>query len=135
MSEQAETDTEILLVEDNPGDVRLVEEALRETASTLHVTRDGKETLNFLRRQSEFHGAPHLDTVLLDLNLPKIDGTQVLDTIRSDPALDHVRVIIVTSAQERDVDFDREEIDEDDFITKPADPDEFMTLVRTAVFA
>lgn len=132
MGEQA--DIEILLVEDNPGDVRLVEEALRETASTLHIARDGKEALAFLQQKNEFKDAPRPNIVLLDLNLPKVDGAQVLDEIRNDPSLGHIRVVIITSARQKEVEFDRGEIDEDDFITKPSDPDEFMTLVRRTVF-
>lgn len=134
MTEVAATDPEVLLVEDNPGDVRLVEEALRETASSLHITRDGREALQFLRQEDEFDAAPQPDIVLLDLNLPKVDGVQVLEEIRSDPALEGIRVVIITSARERDVDLDRDAGGEDAFITKPADPDEFMSVVQGAVF-
>lgn len=134
MAEVGATDPEVLLVEDNPGDVRLVEEALQETAGSLHITRDGREALQFLRQEDEFDDAPQPDIVLLDLNLPKVDGAQVLEEIRSDPALEGIRVVIITSARERDVDLDREAGDEDAFITKPADPDEFISVVQAAIF-
>lgn len=134
MGEGSETSIDILLVEDNPGDVRLVEEALHGTHSTLHITKDGKEALDFLHQRNEFIDAPRPSIVLLDLNLPTVDGTHVLDEIRSNPELEHLRVIIVTSAQEEYVDLETYDFDEDNFLTKPADPDEFMALVRSSIF-
>ncbi|WP_408956665.1 response regulator [Natrinema sp. 74] len=134
MDEGAETDVEILLVEDNPGDVRLIKEALDETNSTLHITSDGREALDFLHRRNEFTDAPRIDIILLDLNLPKVDGRQVLDEIRNDSELDDIRVIIVTSAQEEHTTFEQGELDVSDFLTKPANPEEFMALVRSSIF-
>lgn len=131
MGDRAESGVEILLVEDNPGDVRLVEEALHETDSTLHITRDGREALDFLHRRNEFTDAPRPDIVLLDLNLPQVDGTRVLDEIRSTPELKHLRVNVFTSAREEDSSQELNDLDANDFFTKPTDPDEFMALVRS----
>lgn len=134
MADPGETGVTILLVEDNPGDVRLVEEALHETSSTLRIVNDGREALDFLHQRNGFADAPHPDIVLLDLNLPKVDGTEVLREIRGDPDLRHVRVIIITSAEVEHTDLEPDVVDEISFLTKPADPDEFMSLVRSYVF-
>lgn len=134
MGEPAETDVDILLVEDNPGDVRLVEEALRETPATLHIVNNGREALDFLHQRNGFTDAPDPDIVLLDLNLPKVDGTEVLSEIRSEPELRNIRVIIITTAQAQYTDLESNVVDEADFLTKPADPDEFLSLVRSSIF-
>lgn len=134
MDDRAGADCEILLVEDNPEDVRLVEEALQDTPGTLHITRDGKDALDFLQQRNGFSDAPRPDIVLLDLNLPKVDGTRVLDELRSTSHLDHSRVIIITSAQEQDTDLPLEESEVDAFIMKPVDPDEFISRVQTAIY-
>ena len=134
MDDGAETGAEILLVEDNPGDVRLVKEALDETDSTLHIASDGAEALDFLHQRNEFTDAPRPEVILLDLNLPKVDGTEVLDEVRSDPELSEIRVIIVTSAQEEYSGLEQDDLAGDNFLTKPADPEEFMTLIRSSIF-
>lgn len=133
MDEPAGDEIAILVVEDNPGDIRLVEEAVQETDSTLHVVRDGKEALDFLHQRNDFTDVSLPDIVLLDLNLPKVDGTRVLEEIRRNPALNQIRIIILTSAQAEHADVDPEKIGEDDFLTKPADPDEFIALVRSRI--
>ena len=97
---------QILLVEDDPDDVLLTTEVLRETRipSDLHVAMDGEEAMNFFRRQDRFADAPVPDLVLLDLNLPKKDGRQVLVEIKADPTLRRIPVIVLTtSGAERDV--------------------------------
>lgn len=96
----------ILLVEDNPGDVRLTIEALREgkVHNNLHVVGDGVDALAFLHREGQYADAPMPDLVLLDLNLPKKDGRQILTEIKADPELRRIPVIVLTtSAAERDV--------------------------------
>ncbi|UHQ95321.1 response regulator [Haloterrigena alkaliphila] len=135
MDEGAAGSVEVLLVEDNPGDVRLVEEALQEADSALHITRDGTEALDFLHQRNEFTDVPRPDIVLLDLNLPQVDGTQVLDEIRSDPELKQLRVTVLTSVPEEYASPELDELDANDFFTKPADPDEFMALVRSRIVA
>ena len=134
MDDGAETDVEILLVEDNPGDVRLVEEALDDTDSTLHIASDGREALDFLHQRNEFTDAPQPDFILLDLNLPKVDGTEVLDEVRSDPEISGIRIVIVTSAQEEYSGLEQDELDVTNFLTKPSDPEEFMALIRSSIF-
>lgn len=92
---------EILLVEDNPGDARLAVEALRDARvrSRLHIVSDGAEALAFLRQQGEYAAMPRPDIILLDLNLPGIDGRQVLAEIKSDPALRRIPIVVLTSSQ------------------------------------
>src|SRR5689334_19147626 len=97
---------EILLVEDNPGDVRLTEEALREgkVANNLNVAMDGVEALAFLRRQGKHGGKPRPDLVLLDLNLPRKDGREVLAEVKADPELRSIPVVVLTTSKaEEDV--------------------------------
>lgn len=130
---EEQTGDDLLLVEDNPGDIRLVEEALQGTNHTLHIVRDGKEALNFLHQRNDFTDRPRPDIVLLDLNLPKIDGVRVLDEIRSDPELNQIRVIILTSAQPEHADVDPENLEETGFLTKPTNPDKFIALVRSLI--
>src|SRR5256886_7537047 len=97
---------EILLVEDNPGDARLTREALRDAKvrNHLHVAADGVEALAFLRREGKHEAVPKPDLILLDLNLPKKDGREVLDEIKRDDRLRHIPVVILTTSQaERDI--------------------------------
>jgi len=91
---------EILLVEDNPGDVRLVREALAESGGTsrLHTVGDGAEALAFVRREGEYADAPRPDLILLDLNLPRMDGREVLKAVKSDPETRDIPVIILTTS-------------------------------------
>lgn len=99
-------DAEILLVDDNPADVRLVREALRESRlrNELYVAGDGEEALAFLRREQGFADAPRPDLVLLDLNLPRKNGREVLAEMKSDPALKDIPVVILTTSNsDRDV--------------------------------
>src|SRR5690606_9452061 len=92
---------EILLVEDNAGDVRLTREALKEgrIRNRLHVVSDGEHALRFLRRQDEYADAPRPDLILLDLNLPRLDGREVLTDIKNDPRLKQIPVVVLTSSR------------------------------------
>src|SRR5690349_20340134 len=92
---------EILLVEDNPGDARLTREALTHSKvrNRLHHARDGEEAMAFLRREGKFADAPAPDLVLLDLNLPRRDGREVLEDIKGDAQLMHIPVVVLTSSQ------------------------------------
>jgi len=124
---------DILLVEDNPGDVRLTEEAFREgqIKNTLHVVNDGVEALTFLRQRDEYADAPRPDIVLLDLNLPRKDGDEVLDEIRDDPDLEALPVVVLTSSEAQEDIVQSYELQANAFLTKPVDPEEFIEVVRT----
>jgi chemotaxis family two-component system response regulator Rcp1 len=124
---------EILLVEDNPGDVRLTREALREgkVRNNLYVVSDGVEALAFLRRQGQHIDAARPDLILLDLNLPRKDGREVLQDIKSDPALRHIPVVVLTSSQ-ADQDIIRAyDLHANCYVTKPVDFEQFIHVVRT----
>jgi chemotaxis family two-component system response regulator Rcp1 len=124
---------EILLVEDNPADVRLTQEALRDAKvhNRLHVAIDGVEALAFLRHQGRHADAPKVELVLLDLNLPRKDGREVLEEIKSDPQLQRTPVVILTtSADEEDV-LRSYACHANCYITKPVDLPQFMKVVRS----
>jgi two-component system, chemotaxis family, response regulator Rcp1 len=123
---------EILLVEDNPADIRLTQEGLKEgkVANRLHAVTDGKEALDFLHRRGAHSDAPRPDVILLDLNLPGIDGHAVLKQIKGDPALRAIPVVIVTSSEaESDVVRSYEE-HANCFISKPIDFEGFLRVVH-----
>ncbi len=124
---------EILLVEDNPGDVRLTREALRDgkMKNNLHVAMDGVEALAFLRREGRHTAAPRPDVILLDLNLPKKNGREVLAEVKSDPELMRIPVVVLTtSADEHDV-LKAYEYHANCYITKPVDLEKFLDVVRS----
>jgi two-component system, chemotaxis family, response regulator Rcp1 len=123
---------EILLVEDNPGDVRLTVEVLKEVEvhTNLSVVKDGVEAMAFLRREGHYTDAPRPDLVLLDLNLPKKDGLELLTDINRDPNLKDIRVVILTTSEaEKDIhkSFD---LDASSYIIKPIDVDRFMMVLK-----
>lgn len=123
---------EILLVEDNPGDVRLTMEALKEGKihNTLSVVKDGVEAMAFLRREGKYANAPHPDLILLDLNLPKKDGREVLTEIKSDKNLKRIPVVILTSSEaEKDI-VSTYDLHANCYITKPVDLDQFIKIVK-----
>jgi two-component system, chemotaxis family, response regulator Rcp1 len=124
---------EILLVEDNPGDVRLTIEGLNEgkVRNNLNVARDGVEALRFLRRQGSFSNAPRPDLILLDLNLPRMDGREVLAEVKADPAFKTIPVVVLTTSRaDQDV-FRSYELQANCYITKPVDLEQFITVVRS----
>ena len=135
-SEQARRGgTEILLVEDNPGDVRLMEEALQERHEPTHlsVVGDGEEAMGFLRQQGEFAHAVRPDLILLDLNLPKKNGYEVLAEIRQDAQLKDIPVIVMTSSA-NPTDLRRAyDLYANCCITKPIHLEEFFKLVKALV--
>jgi len=123
---------EILLVEDNPDDVDLTIEAFKESSSKsrLHVVEDGVEALAFLRRQGTYAAAPRPDLILLDLNLPKKSGHEVLREVKADPDLRQIPVVVLTtSAADNDVDRSYQ-LAANCYITKPVDLDAFVSVVR-----
>ena len=124
---------EILLIEDNPGDVRLTREALRDTEvhTRLSVVADGEAALAFLRREGPFAEAPRPDLILLDLNLPKKDGREVLAEIKADPALRRIPVVVLTTSEaEQDI-VRSYDLHANCYITKPVDLDAFIEVVRS----
>jgi CheY-like chemotaxis protein len=134
MSSQAVSrPVEVLLVEDNPGDVRLTREALREgkIRNNLHVARDGVEALAFLRRQGEHAGAPRPDLILLDLNLPRKDGREVLTEIKDDASLRQIPVVVLTSSQAEEDIIRAYDLHANCYISKPVDLDQFISVVRS----
>jgi chemotaxis family two-component system response regulator Rcp1 len=124
---------EILLVEDNPGDVRLTREALAEAKvrNNLAVANDGVEALAYLRRESPHEGATRPDLVLLDLNLPRKDGREVLAEIKADPDLRRLPVVVLTtSTAEQDI-LESYNLYANCYITKPVDLDQFLAIVTS----
>jgi two-component system, chemotaxis family, response regulator Rcp1 len=123
---------EILLVEDSPGDVKLTQEALRdaEVPNVLHVARDGEEAMRFLRREGEFAGKPRPDLILLDLNMPRMDGREVLAVIKADADLRRIPVIILTTSQSEDDIAEAYSLAANCYVAKPVDLDEFLDVVR-----
>jgi two-component system, chemotaxis family, response regulator Rcp1 len=124
---------EILLVEDNSADVVLVREALREgkVRNDIHVAADGIEAMKFLRRRGEFDKAPRPDLILLDLNLPLKDGREVLEEIKSDPELQSIPVVILTTSKDEEDVTKSYQLHANSFITKPVSFDQFLKVMRS----
>jgi len=123
----------VLLVEDNPADVRLTREVLADgkITNTLHVVADGEEAMAFLRHKGPFASAPRPDLILLDLNLPKKDGREVLAEVKSDPSLKLIPVVILTTSRsDRDI-LESYNLHANCYISKPVDLLQFMEVVRT----
>lgn len=126
------TPIEILLVEDSPADVRLTKEVLGKASvrNTLHVVRDGVDAMAFLRREGGYADAPMPDLILLDLNLPRKPGREVLAEIKQDPALKRIPVVVLTtSAAERDI-IEAYGLHANSYITKPIDLDQFIEMMK-----
>ena len=124
---------EILLVEDNAGDVRLTQEAFRscKIVNRLTVVSDGVEALALLRRQGHYADAPRPDVILLDLNLPRKDGREVLAEVKEDPDLKRIPVVIVTSSSaEQDV-LRSYDLHANCYVTKPVDLEKFVEVVKS----
>jgi two-component system, chemotaxis family, response regulator Rcp1 len=124
---------EILLVEDNPGDVRLTREALREgkVYNNLHWAKDGVEALEFLRREGKYSDAPRPDIILLDLNLPKKDGREVLESIKNDDRFKQIPVVILTTSEAEEDVLRSYALHANCYITKPVDLDKFIVVVQS----
>jgi len=123
----------ILLVEDNPADVRFTQEAFREAKvlNTLHVVPDGVEAMEFLRREGKYAKAERPDVILLDLNLPRKNGYEVLAEIKEDPRLKRIPVVILTTSEaEQDV-LKTYNLHANCYITKPVGLDQFIDVVQT----
>ena len=128
-----EQSIEILLVEDNDGDVRLTIEALKEgkVRNRLTVARDGVEALQILRKEGKFADAPRPDLVLLDLNLPRKDGREVLAEIKNDPGLRRIPVVVLTTSQAEEDIIRTYDLHANCYITKPVGLDNFLQVVKT----
>ncbi|MCB8912244.1 two component system response regulator [Rhodococcus rhodochrous] len=123
---------DVLLVEDDPGDELMTREAFEDNkiGNTLHVVRDGEEALDFLYRRGQYENAPRPDLILLDLNLPKYDGRQVLEQVKSDSDLTDIPVVVLTtSAAEEDI-LRSYKLHANAYVTKPVDLDQFIRAVR-----
>ncbi len=119
----------VLLVEDNPGDVDLVTDAVRDFPCDISVASDGVEAMEFLRREGRHQGAVEPDLVLLDLNLPRLSGREVLARVKEDPALKHIPVVVLSSSQARHDLLETYRLHANCFVTKPVDLDEFLASV------
>lgn len=123
---------DILLIEDNPHDVRLTMEAFKDAkvSNNLTVAADGEEALKVLRREGEYAGSPRPDLILLDLNLPKKSGREVLEEIKHDPDLLRIPVVVLTTSEnEKDI-LRAYELHVNAYVTKPVDLDQFIKIVE-----
>ncbi|MEW1892203.1 response regulator [Streptomyces sp. IBSBF 3010] len=123
---------EVLLVEDDPGDELMTREAFEDNKirNTLHVVRDGEEALDFLYRRGAHADAPRPDLILLDLNLPKYDGRQVLEQIKQDPELALIPVVVLTTSSAEEDILRSYKLHANAYVTKPVDLDQFIAAVR-----
>ena len=124
---------EILLVEDNLGDARLTREALKEgkVYNNLHWAKDGVEALEFLHRQGKYADAPRPDIILLDLNLPKKDGREVLEEIKIDPQLKCIPVVVLTTSKAEEDVLKTYGLHANCYVTKPVDLEQFIVVVKS----
>jgi two-component system, chemotaxis family, response regulator Rcp1 len=124
---------EILLVEDNPGDERLTREALKEgkVYSNLHWVKDGVEAMQFLRREGKYPDVPRPDIILLDLNLPKKDGREVLQDIKNDDKLKRIPVVVLTTSKAEEDVLRSYNLHANCYVTKPVDLEKFIVVVKS----
>ncbi len=132
-SQQVAKPIEILLVEDNPGDVRLTKEALKENriSNILRVVSDGEEAIQFLRRTGSQEDMSRPDLILLDLNLPKKDGREVLMDIKADPRLRSIPVVVLTTSEAEEDVAKAYDLHANCFVTKPVDLEKFISVVKS----
>jgi CheY-like chemotaxis protein len=124
------------MVEDNPGDIRLTVEALKETKlnNNLTTVKNGVEALAYLRKQGEYANAPRPDLILLDLNMPKKDGREVLEEIKSDKDLGRIPVVILTTSQAEEDILKTYDLHANCYISKPVDLEQFTQVVQSIEF-
>lgn len=126
-----QTPIEILLVEDNPGDARLAKEALKDSKllNNIHHVIDGEQAIQFMRKEGDYQDAVRPDIVLLDLNLPRKDGREVLADIKNDPDLQTIPVVVLTTSEaEQDI-LQSYKLHANCYITKPVDLDKFLQII------
>jgi CheY-like chemotaxis protein len=123
---------QILLVEDDPGDVLMTREAFEDNrvANKLHVVSDGAEAMEFLRKEGEHAEAPTPDLVLLDLNLPRMDGREVLAAVKADDALRQIPIVVLTTSESEEDVLRSYALHANAYVTKPVDFDRFIEVVR-----
>ena len=124
---------EVLLIEDSPGDVRLTKEALKEgkILNNLNVVNDGVEAMGFLKKEGEYQISPTPDLILLDLNMPKKDGREVLAEIKADTKLKSIPVVILTTSSAEEDILKSYDLHANCYITKPVDLDQFIKVVKS----
>jgi chemotaxis family two-component system response regulator Rcp1 len=124
---------EILLAEDNPGDVRLTQEAFKEgrILNQLHVVSDGMEALAFLRQEGEYKESPRPDLILLDLNMPRMNGRELLGVIKQDESLRRIPVVILTTSDAEEDIARSYDMHANCYVSKPVDFDRFIQVVRS----
>ncbi|WP_224095410.1 response regulator [Nostoc sp. MS1] len=124
---------EVLLVEDNPGDAELTRIALEDSkiSVNLNIVEDGVEAMAFLRKQDKYTNVPHPDIVLLDLNLPRKDGREVLAEIKTDNSLKRIPVVVLTTSQAEEDIIKAYNLAANCYITKPVDFDQFVRIVQS----
>jgi chemotaxis family two-component system response regulator Rcp1 len=134
-SKRVERPIQILLVEDNPGDARLTLEALKdgEVQNRLYVVNSGMEAIAFLRKKGKYADAPHPDFILLDLNMPLMNGSQLLAEVKQDSMLKNIPVAILTGSQAAEDIARAYNLHADCFVTKPIDLEEFIVAVKSIV--
>jgi CheY-like chemotaxis protein len=132
MTDRVVRPAEVLLVEDNPADVRLTREAMKEgrLLNNLHVVSDGEQAVQFLKQQPPYERAPRPDLILLDLNLPKKSGRDVLAEIKEMPSLMSIPVVVLTTSQADEDVAETYQLRANCFITKPVDLDKFIAVVQ-----
>jgi CheY-like chemotaxis protein len=123
---------DVLLIEDDPGDELITREVFEHNKfkNTLHVARDGQEGLDYLYRRGKHQNAPQPDLILLDLNLPKYDGRQLLERFKSDPDLCHIPIVVLTTSSAEEDILRSYQLHANAYVTKPVDLDQFMSAVR-----
>ena len=126
---------DVLLIEDDPGDVLITREAFEHNKinNTLHVAHDGEAGLDFLYRRGAFQDVPRPDLILLDLNLPKYDGRQLLEKIKSDPELSHIPVVVLTTSSAEEDILRSYKLHANAYVTKPIHLDAFLSAVGSIV--
>jgi CheY-like chemotaxis protein len=129
---EGQREIEVLLVEDDPGDVLMTREAFHDYKihNQLHVVNDGEQAMAFLRQEGDYAGRPRPDLVLLDLNLPRMDGRQVLHAIKSDPELSSIPVVVLTTSEAEDDVLRSYSLHANAYVTKPVDFERFIDVVR-----
>ncbi|RXA20757.1 response regulator [Methanosarcina sp. MSH10X1] len=124
---------EILLVEDSKGDIGLIEEVFEDAkiGNILHIVEDGEEAIAFLRGEGQFSGVPRPDIILLDLNLPKKDGREVLEEVKGDDELKNIPVVVLTTSKAEEDILKSYNLHANAYITKPVDFDQFIKVVKS----